>query len=83
MAAAPARALAADRRSHPLRLLIISPISISVVFRLGSVDAPELQGFRVYRCRWGFAAAAAAPGRPPAAGVLETAPKPTKLPAQR
>ncbi|CAD6255685.1 unnamed protein product [Miscanthus lutarioriparius] len=46
MAAAPARALAADKR-------------------------------------WGFAAAAAAPGRTPAAGVVETAPKPTDLPTQR
>ncbi|XP_066336326.1 uncharacterized protein [Miscanthus floridulus] len=33
--------------------------------------------------RWGFAAAAAAPGRPPAAGVVEAAPKPTILPTQR
>ncbi|XP_066340597.1 uncharacterized protein [Miscanthus floridulus] len=33
--------------------------------------------------RWGFAAAAAAPGRTPAAGVVETAPKPTDLPTQR
>ena len=54
-----------------------------VVFPLDSVGAPRLQGFRVYRCRWGFAAAAAAPGRTPAAGVVETAPKPTDLPTQR
>ncbi|XP_066336131.1 uncharacterized protein [Miscanthus floridulus] len=33
--------------------------------------------------RWGFAAAAAAPGRPPAVGVVEAAPKPTNLPTQR
>ena len=63
------------------------PYSFSHFYRfvspLGSVGAPRLQGFRVYRCRWGFAAAAAAPGRPLAAGDLETAPKPNKLQSQR
>jgi hypothetical protein len=85
MAAATARAPAADKRYQPLRLLLRVPIPL-LCFQWGSTCAPRPRGFRVYRlcrcCRWGFAAAAA-PSRTPAVGVPGTAPKPSNMSAQR
>lgn len=83
MAAAPARAPNPSKRSYPLRLVIPPSISVSLWFHWVQWVLPDYKGLGVYRCRWGFAAAAAAPARAPAAGVPETAPKPTNLPSQR